>query len=81
MLTLKEPHRGENINETFEMILKEDTIPPETRTPKRQVPKQLSAITMKALEKDPANRYQTMAELIYALRDFRSRVFQSHTED
>lgn len=79
VLTLKEPHRGENINETFEMILKEETIPPETRAPKRQVPKRLSAITMKALEKDPANRYQTMAEMIDALRDFRSRVFQSLT--
>lgn len=79
MLTLKEPHRGENINETFEMILKEETIPPETRTPKRQVPKRLSAIAMKALEKNPANRFQTMAEMVDALRDFRSRVFQSLT--
>ena len=73
VLTLKEPHRGENIHETFEMILKEATIPPEARAPKRQIPKRLSAITMKALEKDPSRRFQTMAELIDALRDFRSR--------
>ena len=79
VLTLKEPHRGENINETFEMILKEETIPPEKRAPKRQVPKRLSAITMKALEKDPADRYQTMQEFIEELRDFRSHAIQSLT--
>lgn len=79
VLTLKEPHRGENINETFEMILKEETIPPEKRAPDRQIPKALSAITMKALEKLPIDRYQTMQELITALRVFRSRAIQSLT--
>jgi serine/threonine-protein kinase len=79
VLTLKEPHRGENINETFEMILKEETVPPEKRAPKRQIPKRLSAITMKALEKDSANRYQTMQEFIDELRDFRSHAIQSLT--
>lgn len=79
ILTLKEPHRGENIGETFEMILKEATVPPEERTPKRQIPKRLSAIAMKALQKDPAERFQTMQELIEALRDFRSRALQSLT--
>jgi serine/threonine-protein kinase len=80
VLTLKEPHRGESISETFEMILKEATIPPDKRNPKRQVPQRLSAIAMKALEKDPAKRYQTMQELIDDLRDFRSRAIQSITD-
>jgi len=80
VLTLKEPHRGENINETFEMILKEETIPPELKTRDRQVPKRLSEIAMKALEKDPKDRFQTMQELIGALRDFRSRALQSITD-
>ncbi len=79
VLTLKEPHRGENINETFEMILKEETIPPVERAPKRQIPKQLSAITMKALEKNPIERFQSMQELVDALREFRSRAIQSIT--
>lgn len=80
VLTLKEPHRGENINETFEMILKEETIPPEKRTPERKIPKALSAIAMKALAKQPVDRYQSMEELITALRDFRSRAIQSVTK-
>jgi serine/threonine protein kinase len=79
VLTLKEPHRGDNINETFEMILNEETIPPEKRTPNRQIPKALSAITMKALAKQPVDRFQSMEELITALRDFRSRAIQSLT--
>lgn len=79
VLTLKEPHRGKDIGETFDLILKEETIPPEKRAADRQIPKQLSAIAMKSLEKEPANRYQTMQEMIDALRAFRSRAIQSAT--
>jgi len=79
ILTLKEPHHGENINETFEMILKEETIPPEQRTPNRPIPQRLSAITMKSLEKEPDKRFQTIQELIDALREFRSHAIQSLT--
>jgi len=79
ILTLKEPLRGERVSETFEMILKERPIPPEERAPERKVPRLLAAIAMRALEKDPNDRYQTMPELIDALRDFRSRAIQSLT--
>ncbi len=77
LLTLKEPLRGERVNETFEMILKERPIPPEQRAPNRKIPRLLAAIAMRALEKSPADRFQTMQELVDALRDFRSRAFQS----
>jgi len=81
ILTLKEPHRGERINETFEMIVKEDPIPPEQRTPDRQIPRLLAQIAMKALKKNPQDRFQTMPELVNALRDFRSRaIIQSLTD-
>ncbi len=79
ILTLKEPLRGEKVNETFEMIVKEVPIPPEQRTPDRAIPRRLAAIAMKALEKKPADRYQSMLELVDALRDFRSRAIQSLT--
>ena len=79
ILTLKEPHRGEKVNETFDMIVNEKPIPPEQRAPNRHIPRQLAQIVMRALEKAPEARYQTMQELINALRDFRSRVFQSIT--
>ena len=79
VLTLKEPLRGDRVNETFEMILKETPIPPLERAPKRNLPRMLAAIAMKALEKEPNDRFQTMQEMIDALRDFRSRAFQSLT--
>lgn len=81
ILTLKEPLRGERVKETFEMILKERPIPPEQRTPNRKISRLLAALAMRALEKDPADRFQTMQELVDALRDFRSRAFQSLTGD
>jgi len=80
ILTLKEPLRGERVHETFEMIVKEDPIPPAERTPERQIPRLLAAITMKALKKDPSDRFQTMTAMIDALRDFRSRAIQLLTE-
>ncbi len=80
ILTLKEPHRGKRVNETFEMIVKEDPIPPELRTPQRQVPRLLAGIAMQALKKSPQDRFQTMPEMIDALRDFRSQAIQSLTE-
>ncbi len=81
ILSLKEPLRGERVSETFEMILKEHPIPPEQRTPNRKIPRLLAAIAMRALEKAPADRFQTMQEFVDALRDFRSRAFQSLTGD
>jgi serine/threonine protein kinase len=77
ILTLKEPLRGERVSETFEMILKERPIPPEERAPDQRIPGQLSAIAMRALEKDPKDRFQTMPELIDAIRSFRSRVLHA----
>lgn len=80
ILTLKEPLRGERVSETFEMILKEPPIPPEERAPNRRAPRLLAAIAMRALEKVPERRFQTMQEVVDALRDFRGRAFQSLTD-
>lgn len=79
ILTLKEPLRGERVTETFEMIVKEEPIPPSERTPNRKIPRLLAAIAMKALSKDPEDRQQSMPELVNALREFRSRAIQSLT--
>ena len=53
ILTLKEPHRGDRVAETFEMIIKEPPIPPEQRAPERSIPQLLAQITTKALKKSP----------------------------
>jgi len=80
ILTLKEPHRGDRVHETFDMIVHEEPIPPAERTPNRHIPGQLAQITMQALQKDPQSRQQTMQEMIDALRDFRGRAIQSLTD-
>jgi serine/threonine protein kinase len=36
--------------------------------PKKNIPKELDDIVMKALEKKPANRFQTMQEMLDAVR-------------
>ena len=80
ILTLKEPLRGKQVNETFDMIVNQVPAPPQKLTPQRHVPPELATITLKALEKDPLNRYQSMQEMIDALRDFRSQAFESMAE-
>ena len=73
ILTLKEPLRGANVRETFEMITSEEPIPPRERTPKRKIPAALADISMKAIRKNPSERQQSMQELIDEIRGFRSR--------
>ena len=80
ILTLKEPLRGDTVAETFEMITKEQPIPPAERTPDRYIPPPLAKIVLKALEKSPQDRYQSMQAMIDALRDFRSQAFHSLRE-
>lgn len=78
-LTLKEPLRGARVGETFEKILNEKPVPPRERAPDRHIPPQLATICMKALEKKREDRFQDMAEIVAALRDFRGRALQTLT--
>ena len=80
-LTLKEPLRGKRVNETFEMIAKTMPVPPRERAPQRNIPHTLSNACMKALAKDPQDRYQTMQEMIEVLRNFRSQALQTSEEE
>jgi serine/threonine protein kinase len=77
ILTLKEPLRGKKINETFDMIINHRPIAPAARAPLRLIPEALGEICLRALEKDPDQRFPTMLSLITALRDFRSQAMQS----
>ena len=77
ILTLKEPLRGKQVSETFQMIANEEPLPPQQRAIDRLIPEPLSAICMKTLEKSPERRFQSMEELIAALRAFRSAAIVS----
>jgi len=79
ILTLKEPLRGKQIKETFDMIVNQQPMPPGKRAPTRLIPNALGTICLRALEKDPEKRFQTMLTLITALREFRSQALRSST--
>ncbi len=70
-LALREPFRGQDIDETFHNIKHLDVPPPSERAPDAGISPELDAIVMKALQKKPSNRYQTMRDLIAALNSLR----------
>ncbi len=68
MLALKRLFRRDTTANAVHAILYDDLVPPSAHRP--QVPEALDAIVMKALERDPKNRWQTTREMGRALREF-----------
>ena len=68
MLTLKRPFEGETSQEVLKKILLQEPVDP--RKVKPGVPRDLAVICLKAMEKDPARRYQSMKELGEDLRRY-----------
>lgn len=68
MLALKRLFRRDTTANAVHAILYDKLVPPSAHRP--QVPKELDAIVMKALERDPKNRWQTTREMGRALREF-----------
>ena len=68
MLALKRLFRRDTTANAVHAILYDSLVPPSTH--RAQVPKELDAIVMKALERDPKKRWQTTREMGRALREF-----------
>ncbi len=68
MLAIREPFRGGSVDETFDNILHKDPVLPSQRSPDRHIPPELERITMRALKKNPAERQQSIRELIHELQ-------------
>lgn len=64
VLAVREPFRGANIDETFQNIKHTDVPPPGDIRPEVGITKEMDAVVMKAIKKRPADRYQTIRELI-----------------
>jgi len=69
MAALREPFRGRVIQETFENIIHDNPPPPSKASPGRAIPARLDEVVMKAIAKNPADRYQTMRQLLEAIRE------------
>ncbi len=67
LLAIREPFRGQNIDETFENIKRRDPDPPSVRSPERAIPAGADDVVMKAIQKQPAARFQSMREFIAAV--------------
>jgi serine/threonine-protein kinase len=71
LITGKEPFRGKNQMDTLERIRKQDPAPP--RTLNRDIPRDLEAICLKCLEKEPERRYGSALGLARDLERFLKR--------
>jgi len=68
VLAIREPFRGADIDETFDNIRHKEIPPPSERSPEREIPAAADEIVMRAIQKHPGDRYQTMRDLIADIR-------------
>ena len=68
LAALREPFRGRVIQETFENIIHSTPAPPSERSPDRNIPKALDEVVMRAIQKKPSDRFQSMLSMIKAIR-------------
>ncbi|MDZ8119394.1 protein kinase domain-containing protein [Pontiella agarivorans] len=64
ILTYHCPFKGDTVKEVLQKTVRADFPMPGTRAPERKIPAALSAIVMKAMALDPADRYPNVATLI-----------------
>lgn len=69
MLTGKLPFEADSAVSVAIMQLQEDPVPPREINP--EIPEALEEITLKAMQKDPAKRYQSAAEMLEDIDTFR----------
>lgn len=69
MLTGRVPFDGDNAVSVAIMQMQSDPKPPRALNP--DIPEGLEDITLKAMQKDPAKRYQSAAEMLYDIDEFK----------
>ena len=71
LLTLQPPHAGKDVAGCLRAIASREPVAPRRRNPR--VPRDLETIVSKAIEKEPARRYATAAEMAHDLACVRRR--------
>ena len=72
MLCQREPFRGAKIGDTFDNIVNKEPESPRAVAPHRFIPKVLEEICLRAMQKNPGDRFQSVSDLIGAINKFRS---------
>ena len=70
ILTLERPIEGDTVHKVLLNVSDGNITPPEQRTPGRYIPKELSAVVMKAMAKNRRKRYQSALELSQDIKLF-----------
>ena len=70
VLTLERPIEGDTIHKVLLNVADGNITPPEQRTPGRHIPKELSAVVMKAMAKNRRKRYQSVQDLSQDIKLF-----------
>ncbi len=71
MVTAEKPFPGQNITTVIYKIVNEDPVPPRQIDP--SIHPGISAVVMKALAKEPEQRYQSCREMLEDLRNYRAQ--------
>ena len=72
MMTQREPFRGPTIQDTFNNIINNAPLEPRQAATHRFIPVTIESICLKAMEKDPANRFQSMDEMAEEINKFQN---------
>ena len=72
MMAQREPFRGANIRETFANITSKEPIKPTEAAPHRFIPVELEQICLKAMAREPGDRFQSMRAMMEAINEYRN---------
>jgi len=71
LLTYEKTVAGTQVNEIMSNVISGRIVPPRRRAPRRKIPRDLEAICVKALARDPARRYLSVTAMLDDLARFR----------
>lgn len=71
LLTSRSPYHGENLGEVLARILSESPQPPSEL--RKEIPRGLDKVVLRAMSREPAQRFQSHADMREALRGFVGR--------
>jgi serine/threonine protein kinase len=71
LLTARSPYTGENLGEVLARILSESPEPPSRL--RKEIPRGLDKLILRAMSREPAQRFQTHSEMREALRGYLER--------